>query len=306
MTGRLEGKVTIVTGAGRGIGKAEAVLFAREGAKVVVNDIGCGPLGEGSDIKVAAEVVGEIKKLGGEAAADASDIATMAGAASLVDKAMSVFGRVDILVNNAGIVRPRIIYNMSEEDWDVVINVHLKGHFATIRRVTPIFRQQKSGVIVNTSSESGLGHFGQASYSAAKEGIVGLTRTVARDMAPYGVRCNAIRPRASTRLAGPDALDAMLRFQAQYRMPALGNRWITSKGFADASPEQIAPLVVWLCTDAAKNVTGRTFQVGGDEVGIYEEPTVARSAFRSGGWNLEALDDYFKATVLGKPDEQGS
>lgn len=306
MSGRLEGKVAIVTGAGRGIGKAEAVLLAREGAKVVVNDVGCGPLGGGSDITVAAEVVSEIKKLGGEAAADASDIATMSGAAALVETAMKAFGRVDILVNNAGIVRPRIIYNMSEEDWDAVINVHLKGHFATIRQVSPIFREQKSGVIVNTSSESGLGHFGQASYSAAKEGIVGLTRTVARDLAPYGVRCNAIRPRATTRLAGPDAIEAMMRFQTHYRMPALGNRWITAKGFADASPEQIAPLVVWLCTDAARNVTGRTFQVGGDEVGVYEEPRVLRSAFRRGGWDLDTLDDYFKATVLGEADEQRS
>jgi 3-oxoacyl-[acyl-carrier protein] reductase len=303
MTRRLEGKVAIVTGAGRGIGRAEALLFAREGAKVVVNDIGCGPLGEGSDANVAAEVVDEIKRLGGEAAADTSDISAMAGAASLVNKAVSIFARVDILVNNAGVVRPRIIYNMSEEDWDIVINVHLKGHFAMIRQVSPIFRQQKSGVIVNTSSESGLGHFGQASYSAAKEGIVGLTRTVARDLAPYGVRCNAIRPRASTRLASPEALDAMVRFQTQYRMPAMGNRWVSAKDFTDASPEQIAPLVVWLCTDAAKNITGRTLQVGGDEVGIYEEPRVTRSAFRAGGWDLATLDDYFKTTVLGVSDD---
>lgn len=304
MSKRLEGKVAIVTGGGRGIGKAEAILLAREGAKVVVNDVGCGPMGAGSDTNVAAEVVEEIRKLGGEAAVHGSDIATMAGAASLVNTATATFGRVDILVNNAGIVRPRIIYNMSEDDWDAVISVHLKGHFTTIRHVSPLFRQQKSGVIVNTASESGLGHFGQANYSAAKEGIVGLTRTVARDLAPYGVRCNAIRPRASTRLSSPEALESMLRFQQQYRMPALGNRWIGSNAFAEATPERIAPLVVWLCTDAAKNVTGRTFQVGGDEVGVYREPMVARSAYRPGGWDLDSLDDYFKPTVLDEPGEE--
>ncbi len=284
---RLAGRVAVVTGAGRGIGRAEAMLLAREGAKVVVNDLGGGPIGGGSDDRVAAQVVEEIRGAGGEAVANYDTVATMEGGARIIQTAIDSFGRLDILINNAGIVRPRIIYNMSESDWDDLIAVHLKGHFSTIRAAAMIFREQKSGVIVNTASESGLGHLGQSSYSAAKEGIVGLTRTIARDLGRFNVRCNAIRPRAATRLFDEEALKAMERTRAM-----LGDRGgpAPMANPLDAKPEQVAALAVWLCTEAAANVNGRTFVVGGEMVGIYPEPEPSRTMIREGGWDLDALD----------------
>src|SRR5208282_1747194 len=164
---RLLGKVAIVTGAGRGIGRAEALLLAREGAKVVVNDTGGSAQGEGVDESVAAQVVKDIRAAGGEAVANHDSVALMEGGGRIVKTALDAFGRLDILINNAGNARPRVIYNLTEEDWDSVIAVHLKGHFTTIRYAAPIFREQRSGVIVNTGSESGLGHLGQSNYSAA-------------------------------------------------------------------------------------------------------------------------------------------
>ncbi|MGB6089548.1 MAG: SDR family oxidoreductase, partial [Candidatus Binataceae bacterium] len=204
-----------------------------------------------------------------------------------VQAALDSFGRLEILVNNAGIVRPRIIYNMSESDWDDVIAVHMKGTFSTIRAAAMIFREHKTGVIVNTASESGLGHLGQSSYSAAKEGIVGFTRTIARDLGRFNVRCNAIRPRAATRLFDQEALKAMERTRAM-----LGDRGVPvpMANPLDNKPEQVAALVVWLCTDAAANVNGRTFVVGGEMVGIYPEPEPSRTMIREGGWDLDALD----------------
>ncbi len=262
-------------------------MLAREGAKVVVNDLGGGPAGGGSDVSVAAQVVEEIRARGGEAVANHDNVATMEGGERIIKTALTSFGRLDILVNNAGIVRPRIIYNMSESDWDDVIDVHLKGHFSTVRFAAPIFREQKSGVIVNTASESGLGHLGQSSYSAAKEGIIGFTRTIARDLGRHNVRCNAIRPRAATRLFNEEALAAMQRTRN-----LLGNAGALGAGSnpLDDKPEQVAPLVVWLCTDAAANVNGRTFVVGGDMIGIYPEPAPERVIVREGGWDLDALD----------------
>ncbi|HEX5940530.1 MAG TPA: SDR family NAD(P)-dependent oxidoreductase, partial [Dehalococcoidia bacterium] len=200
MAKRLEGRVAIVTGAGRGIGQGEALLLAEEGAKVIVNDFGGSAGGEGGDKTPADEVVDMIKDAGGEAAANYGNVADFAEGEKMVQQALDTFGRLDIVVNNAGILRDRMVFNMSEEEWDIVVAVHLKGHFNLTKHASVIFRQQKSGVFVNTSSESGLGNMGQANYAAAKEGIIGLTRTVARDMGRYGVRCNAIRPRAATRL----------------------------------------------------------------------------------------------------------
>ncbi len=240
---RLNGKVAVVTGAGRGIGRAEAMLLAHEGAKVVVNDLGGGPIGGGSDDRVAAQVAEEIRAAGGEAVANYDNVATMEGGARIIQAATDNFGRLDILINNAGIVRPRIIYNKSERDWDDIIPVHLKGHFSTIRAAAMTFREQKSGVIVNTASESGLGHLGQSSYSAAKEGIVGFTRTIARDLGRFNVRCNAIRPRAATRLFDEAALRAMERTREM-----MGDRGIPvpMANPLDNKPEQVAALAVWL------------------------------------------------------------
>jgi 3-oxoacyl-[acyl-carrier protein] reductase len=269
---RLEGRVAIVTGAGRGIGRAEALLLARQGAKVVVNDLGGAPTGGGADA--------------GEAVANHDDVSSMDGAARMVATATEAFGRLDILVNNAGIVRSRMIYNMTESDWDDVICVHLKGHFAMTRAAAPVMRAQRSGVIINTASESGLGHYGQASYSAAKEGIVGFTRTVARDLGRFNIRCNAIRPRAATRLFTEEVVEAIQRTHSvvgEKGAPPLGDP-------ARSRPEDVATLVVWLCTDAAANLNGRTLLVGGEMVGLYPEPTPERVVQCEGGLDLDTLD----------------
>ena len=292
---RLIGKVAIVTGAGRGIGRAEAMLLAREGASVVVNDLGGGPTGGGADDRIASQVADEIRAAGGKAVANFDNVATMDGGARMVKAAIDAFGRLDILINNAGIVRPRIIYNMSESDWDDVIAVHLKGHFATTRAAATIFRETKSGVIVNTASESGLGHLGQASYSAAKEGIVGFTRTIARDLGKFNVRCNAIRPRAATRLLDEAAVQAMQRTREM-----MGERGVPvpMQNPLDQKPEQVAALAVWLCTDAAANVNGRTFVVGGELVGLYPEPEPIRTMIHEDGWDLDSLDRIAPAQLI--------
>ena len=287
---RLVGKVAVVTGAGRGIGCAEAMLLAREGAKVVVNDVGCDVPGRGADKSIAQKVVDEIRGEGGEAVANSDSVATMEGGRQIIATALETFGRLDILINNAGIVRPRVIYEMAEDDWDSIIAVHLKGHFTTIRHAAPIFREQRSGVIINTASQSGLGHYAMANYSAAKEGIVGLTRTVARDLGQYNVRCNAIRPIAITRMNTVSELFETVRIsQEVLGIPAMGNWWV-SIAVEEYTPEQVAVLAVWLCTDAATQVNGRTFQVGGSQIGLYSEPELIRTIFEPKCWNLDILD----------------
>lgn len=285
MGDRLKDRVAIVTGAGRGIGRGEALLLAQEGAAVVVNDFGGGAHGEGSEKGPADEVVDEIKAAGGQAAANYDDIAPFETGEKLVKQAIDTFGRLDIIVNNAGILRDRMLFNMSEDEWDAVIAVHLKGHFNLTRHACAVFRQQRSGVIVNTSSESGLGNMGQANYSAAKEGIVGLTRTTARDMGRYGVRCNAVRPRAATRLTISDEM----RHAAQ-RGGAAGMTVEMLEAFERANPpEAIAPLVVWLCTDEASHVNGRTFLAAGDQIGLYSEPQIVASIQSDHGWNIDEV-----------------
>jgi NAD(P)-dependent dehydrogenase (short-subunit alcohol dehydrogenase family) len=203
---RLEGKVAIVTGAGRGIGRGEAMALAREGVAVVVNDFGGNPDGTGGDAGPAQQVADEIVAAGGKAAAHVGDVARFQTGEELVQLALDQFGGVDILVNNAGILRDRMIHNMSEAEWDAVLDIHLKGTFNCTRAAAQVFRSQRSGVIVNTSSESGFGNLGQPNYSAAKEGIIGFTRTIARDPGRYGCRANAIRPRAATRLTLSDEM----------------------------------------------------------------------------------------------------
>ena len=285
MGDRLKGRVAIVTGAGRGIGRGEALLLAQEGAAVVINDFGGSSAGSGSEKGPADEVVDEIKAAGGQGAANYGNIAEFATGEELVKQAVDTFGRLDIVVNNAGILRDRMVFNMSEDEWDAVLAVHLKGHFNLTRAACVVFRQQRSGVIVNTSSESGLGNMGQANYAAAKEGIVGLTRTTARDMGRYGVRCNAIRPRAGTRLTISDEMKA-----AAERGGAAGMQISALEAFAKANPpDAVAPLVVWLCSDEASNVSGRTFVVGGNIIGLYSEPQVIASIQTDHGWQIDEL-----------------
>ena len=301
MGNRLEGKVAIVTGAGRGIGRGEALLLAEEGAKVVVNDLGGSVGGEGEDQRPAEQVAEEIRAAGGEAVANFDSVATMEGGENIVKTAVEAFGGLDILINNAGILRDRMVFNMTEEEWDLVLDVHLKGHFATTKYAGIIFRQQRSGRIVNTGSSSGLGNMGQANYAAAKEGIDGLTRTCALDLGRYGVTVNAIRPAAGTRLT----LSPEMEEARQRRLAARGEEAEeTEQTPADAEarldamrPELIAPLVVYLCTDAAQNVNGRDFSVGGNEVALMTKVTREIAIIREGGWDLDALDRVFPNAI---------
>ena len=298
MAGRLEGRVAIVTGAGRGIGRGEALLLAGEGAKVVVNDLGGGPAGDGADQSPADAVAAEIRDAGGEAVASYDSVATMEGGERIVRTALDAFGRLDILVNNAGILRDRMVFNMSEAEWDSVIDVHLKGHFSTTRHAGLVFRQQRSGRIVNTSSESGLGNMGQANYAAAKEGIVGLTRTCALDLGRYGATVNAIRPRAGTRLTlSPEMEEARARRQAAREQRGETDAAQAATGIDALDPDLVAPLVVYLCTDAAADVNGRDFLVGGDEISLMSLPARERTIQREGGWTLDAIERVFPRTL---------
>lgn len=285
MGDRLKGKVAIVTGAGRGIGRGEALALASEGAKVVVNDLGGARDGTGASTSPADEVVAEIKKLGGEAVANHDSVTTLQGAENIVKTAMDSFGKVDILVNNAGILRDRMVFNMSEEDWDLVLKVHLFGHFYTIRAVSPFFRQQRYGRIINTSSIAGLyaTTYGQANYGAAKEGIVGLTRKVARDMGRYGVTCNCIRPTAGTRLTLSEEMKKA-RTEDIARIEQI-------------KPEDIAPLVVWLASDDAANVNGRVFYVQTGRIGLYSEPVMEKQLVKAGGWTIDELFNFMPITM---------
>ncbi|HLZ69807.1 MAG TPA: SDR family NAD(P)-dependent oxidoreductase [Dehalococcoidia bacterium] len=298
MANRLAGKVAIVTGGGRGIGRAEALLLAAEGAAVVVNDMGGSSHGEGASPSPADEVVAEIKAAGGRAVANYDNVAEMRAGENMVKAALDGFGRLDILVNNAGILRDRMIFNMSEEEWDAVIAVHLKGHFTVTRAASIIFRQQRSGRIISTSSESGLGNMGQANYSAAKEGIVGLTRTLARDLGRYGVTANAIRPRAASRLTISDEMRAAAARSQQTGVSAGVPDGGGPGSIAAMLPEHVAPLVAYLATDEAAYVNGRNFVVGGDLISLLSEPEPIRTIINPNGfWTLDELMTHFKQTV---------
>ena len=263
---RLTGKVAVVTGAGRGIGKGEALALASEGASIVVNDLGGAGDGTDASTSPADEVVAKIKKMGGEAVANYDSVDTAQGGENIVKTAVDVFGKLDILVNNAGILRDRMIYNMSDEEWDIIIKVHIYGHFYTTRAACALFRQQRSGRIINTSSEAGMGvTFGQANYGAAKEGLIGFTRQVANDMGRYGVTCNAIRPSAGTRLTLSDELKAAWKKAGMEDNIRLAEQ---------AKPEDIGPFVVWLASDDAANVNGRTFFVETGKIALYSEPSL--------------------------------
>lgn len=286
---RLQDKVAVVTGAGRGIGRAEALLLAANGAKVVVNDLGGAPTGGGGDSSFAESVVSEILAAGGVAIADTSSVSSMQGGQAVIDAALGCFGRLDILINNAGVLRPSKVQDMSEEDWDVVHNVNLKGYFATIRAAARVFIEQGAGgVIVNTSSASGLGHYGMTAYSAAKEGVVGMTRSVARDLGQFGVRCNAIRPSSANSNMKLPLLQELMAESVRLGMSGIWNR--TAPSAVTSRPEHVAALAVWLCTEATAHVSGREFYVQGGEVGIFPEVEVMRSTFNPAGWDLESLE----------------
>jgi NAD(P)-dependent dehydrogenase (short-subunit alcohol dehydrogenase family) len=257
--GLLDGKVAIVTGAGRGIGRGHALLLAQEGAAVVVNDLGGDGRGEGADLTPAQQVVEEIEAAGGKAVVHGGNVADWKAAEDLVQTAVDTFGGLDILINNAGILRDRMSYNMTEEEWDAVVNVVLKGTFAPARFAASYWRQKNketgepvNAAILSTSSASGLyGNSGQANYGAAKMGIAAMTITMARELEKIGVRVNAIAPTAATRLLGTVMANAPEVPEGQHN---------------PMDPNQIAPLVVWLCSDQAAGVTGQVFSVSGARI----------------------------------------
>ena len=309
MPNRLQDRVALVTGAGGGIGRSEALALAAEGAKIVVNDIGTsrsGIDGEASHTP-AEQVVEEIKQAGGEAVPNFDSVADHASAEGIIQTTLDAFGRLDILVNNAGVVQEQMVWRISDEQWEREHGVHLNGTFNMIKFASQVFRQQKSGRIVNTASPAGLGAIGHASYASAKEGVAGLTRTVAKDLGRYGITCNAIRPAAGTRMTvHPDLEGNLERMRemrtrpGQFSDPDLEEIVLAGDGLkADVfHPSNVASFVVWLCTDPAYKINGRTFYVGGDRIGLYSEPMVKSALYRDGGWTLDAIDDLFESTFL--------
>ncbi len=286
----LKGRVAVVTGAGKGLGRAEAMGLAAQGAKVVINDLGAEIDGTGSSGVPADEVVAEIKQAGGEAVACFASVATVDGAESIIKTAVDSFGRIDVLVNNAGFTIDRMVYNVADEEWDPIIKANLYGTFYCTRAACRVMRKQGYGRIINTSSHSGLGNMGQVSYSSAKEGIVGLTRTVARDMGRYGVTCNAIRPVAGTR-----------GIRELIEKKGLQEAWGKVFGQEEADkrikrmlevnlPEDVADLVVYLASEEADNVNGCVFEVWHGHIGIYTDPPpVEQVLAKEGRWTPEEL-----------------
>jgi NAD(P)-dependent dehydrogenase (short-subunit alcohol dehydrogenase family) len=277
----LSGKVAIVTGAGRGIGREHALALAAAGAKVVVNDLGGSLAGEGADPTPAEQVVAEIEAAGGEAAADGENVADFAGAGRLVDHAVSAFGRLDILVNNAGILRDRMLVNMTEAEWDAVITVHLKGHFAPTRHAAAHWRERsKAGEelharVINTSSPSGVfGNVGQTNYGAAKAGIAGFTLIAAQELARYGVTVNCLAPNARTRMT-----------EETFEMGA------APEGFDPLDPANMSPVVVALCADEAQGITGQVFHVWGGAVNALRGWTAGELFDSPERWDADALLD---------------
>jgi NAD(P)-dependent dehydrogenase (short-subunit alcohol dehydrogenase family) len=281
--GALEGRVAVITGAGRGIGRAHALLFAAEGAKVVVNDLGGSSSGSGSDAGPAQEVVDEIKAAGGEAIANTDDVTSWDGGKGLIDSAVETFGRLDVLVNNAGILRDRMLTNMSEAEWDSVVHVHLKGHFVPTRWAAAYWRDQaKAGnpiqaALINTSSTSGLfGNAGQTNYGAAKSGIASFTQICQTELGRYGVRCNAIAPAARTRLT--------------MTVPGAEERLADepSGGFDAFDPANVSPFVAYLAT-ADCPIAGSVFFVFGGEVHLFQPWSIVDKITTDGRWTVTDL-----------------
>jgi NAD(P)-dependent dehydrogenase (short-subunit alcohol dehydrogenase family) len=286
----LAGKVAVVTGAGRGIGRGIALLLAKEGASVVVADAGVNLDGSGADRSPAAKVVEEIAEAGGSAVACNENVATIAGGRKIIEAALSSFGRLDIVVTAAGILRDRMIFNMTEQEWDDVIAVHLKGTFSVVQPATKIFKEQGSGRIVTFSSVSGLyGYSGQANYGAAKDGIAGFTRVVAKDMARYGVTANAISPGAQTRMTASVPQSTRAMRGSVFPPPP--------EGVLTSDPEDVAPMVAWLASDLSAGVTGQVFHCVGNRVSLMSHPEVTRSIHKDGRWTLEEIAAVFPETL---------
>jgi NAD(P)-dependent dehydrogenase (short-subunit alcohol dehydrogenase family) len=289
--GSLDGRVAVITGAGRGIGREHALLFAKEGARVVVNDLGGASDGSGDDRTAAEQVVDEIRAGGGEAVVNGDDVSDWGGAERLIAQAVEAFGSLDVLVNNAGILRDKVLVQMSEQDWDSVIRVHLKGHFAPLHFAGAYWREQsKAGAevraaVVNTTSTSGLhANAGQANYGAAKSGIATLTEIAAKELSRYGVRVNAVAPAARTRLITQTPSVAAIMATPE------------SGEFDPWDPANISPLVASLST-ADCTVTGRVFYIAGGSVKLYKPWTVESRVERDGRWDVADLAEQIEQLV---------
>ncbi|MFD4877008.1 SDR family oxidoreductase [Streptomyces sp. NPDC058420] len=297
MSGICDGRVVVVTGAGRGLGRAHALAFAAEGAQVVVNDLGVGLDGTPDPDSPAAQVVAEIRAAGGEAVAHGGDIATTAGAASLIATALDTYGRLDTLVNNAGYLRDRMLVNLDEDDWDAVTRVHLKGHFLPLKHAAAYWRAEtKAGRtpvarIINTSSGAGLlGSVGQGNYSAAKAGIIALTLVAAAELARYGVQVNAIAPAARTRMTEHTFAETMAA---------------PGSGFDVMAPENVSPLVVWLGSGEGGGVTGRVFEVEGGRIAVMEGWRAGPGVDKGARWGVGEVGETV-VKLLGEAETPGA
>jgi NAD(P)-dependent dehydrogenase (short-subunit alcohol dehydrogenase family) len=286
----LEGKVAVVTGGGNGIGREVSKLMGAEGAKVVVNDLGVAVDGTGGTHSIADETVDVIKSAGGEATPNYDTVATPEGGQNIIQTAIDAYGKLDILVHVAGILRDRMVFNMSIEEWDAVINVHLRGAFCVNQPACVLMRAQKSGCIINFSSISAAGNSGQANYSAAKAGILGLTRTVARDMSKYGVRANSIWPGAATRMT------ATVPESARQIRAATGIGEPAPTPVTERKPEHVASVVAFLASDMAQDITGWTVGITGDRLSLIEDPVPVKTVFCPGGWTLEKVVELWPGT----------
>lgn len=297
MSGLVEGRVVIVTGAGRGIGREHALAFAAEGAKVVVNDIGAGLDGSNTGESPAEQVVAEIKAAGGEAVVNGDDVASWDGAENLIKTAIDNFGGLDVLVNNAGFLRDKMLVGMSEDEWDNVIRVHLKGHFATLRHAAAYWRAEakagrpRQARVINTSSGAGLfGSVGQGNYATAKAGIALMTIQTAAEMGSYGVTANAIAPAARTRMT-TSAGEAMAEAMAA---PKDGS-------FDAMDPSNISPIVVWLGSTESADVTGRVFEVEGGKLVVCDGWQRAASVDNGAKWDPKELSGVVQKLVADSP-----
>ncbi len=291
MTGRFEEKVAVITGGGRGLGRALALLFAREGARVMVNDLGGEVRGGGADAAIAASVVQEIEAAGGTALASGADAACMAGARSIIEDAIDHFGRVDVLFNGAGILRRSLVHHMDEDSWDDVIRVNLKSAFAMVHHAAPHMIRQRSGSIFCATSPSGYGHYAMSAYATAKEGLVAFIRSIARELGEFGIRANAIRPCAASRMFLPEIEGDMRYVTEELGVPPVGGQWLPGMNGEgpDCTVDHVAAVIAWLCRPELEDLNGRVVYIAGGHLALCTEPELVRARFNATGWDLDSL-----------------